>query len=371
MLESIPGKEPFITHSCRGMSVGIKIGSYNPRERIMKKVLLTTTALVMTAGVAAAEVSFSGTTQASMSNTQSAGNVMNTHIDFNVAVSGASDNGITMSAGFGYDAGQQVDTGDFELDANEAADSAIDLVTAAEGTAGTNGGQAAGELDSGSATNSNSNSAWATAAPSLTLGYAGYTVTADGSGVADLYNGDINSGVLGVAGAVGGVSFAMTSGVTSSDKNTSYSLGYTMGDLTASYVATNNSDGRGENASKISVAYTMGDAKVTLGSDDRDDTAAAVQSVGITYKMDAVTLGYTAATTGASGSNINDDYDMSIAYTAGALTASIATDEDSVSKISATYDLGGGVNAFFVNRNGTDGLGANKDFQAVGINFAF
>jgi hypothetical protein len=144
-----------------------------------------------------------------------------------------------------------------------------------------------------------------------------------------------------------------------------------MGDLTASYVATNNSDGRGENASKISVGYTMGDAKVTLGSDDRHDTAAAVQSVGITYTMDAVTVGYTAASTGASGSNINDDYDMSISYTAGALTASVATDEDSVSKISATYDLGGGVNAFFVNRNGTDGLGANKDFQAVGINFAF
>jgi hypothetical protein len=63
MLESIPGKEPFITHSCRGMSVGNKIESYNPRERIMKKVLLTTTALVMTAGVAAAEVSISGKTQ--------------------------------------------------------------------------------------------------------------------------------------------------------------------------------------------------------------------------------------------------------------------------------------------------------------------
>ena len=277
---------------------------------------------------------------------------MNTHIDFNVAVSGASDNGITMSAGFGYDAGQQVDAGDYELDANEA--------SASNGLSATATG-----------TNADNNPAWSTAAPSLTIGYAGYTITADGSGVADLYNGDVNSGVLGVAGAVGGVSFAMTSGISTDDKNTSYSLGYTMGDLTASYVATNNSDGRGENASKISVGYTMGDAKVTLASDDRDDTADAVQSVGITYKMDAVTVGYTAASTGASGSNINDDYDMSIAYTAGALTASIATDEDSVSKISASYDLGGGVNAFFVNRNGTDGAGANKDFQAVGINFAF
>ena len=368
-LESTPRKEPFITNSCRGLFVGMETGSYNPRERIMKKVLLTTTALVMTAGVAAAEVSFSGTTQASLSNTQSAGNVMNTHIDFNVAVSGASDNGITMSAGFGYDAGQQVDPADYELDANEAAGSAVAVAsTLVEGTVGND------DISDTTITNvvtGDNNPAWATAAPSLTIGYAGYTVTADGSGVADIYNGDVNSGELGISGAVGGVSFAMTSGVEKDDKNTSYSLGYTMGDLTASYVGTNNSDGRGENASKISVGYTMGDAKVTLASDDRDDTADAVQSVGITYKMDAVTVGYTAASTGASGSNINDDYDMSISYTAGALTASVATDEDSVSKISASYDLGGGVNAFFVNRNGTDGAGANKDFQAVGINFAF
>ena len=316
----------------------------------------------MTAGVAAAEVSFSGTTQVSVSNTLSAGNDLNTHIDFNVAVSGASDNGITMSAGFGYDAGRQVDTGDYELDGEEAVASAI----AFQDDTGTEGA-----LDTAATTNANNNPAWSTAAPSLTIGYAGYTITADGSGVADLYNGDVNSGELGISGAVGGVSFAMTSGVEKDDKNNSYSLGYTMGDLTASYVATNNSDGKGENASKISVGYTMGDAKVTLASDDRDDTADAVQSVGITYKMDAVTVGYTAASTGASGSNINDDYDMSISYTAGALTASIATDEDSVSKISASYDLGGGVNAFFVNRNGTDSANANKDFQAVGINFAF
>jgi hypothetical protein len=87
--------------------------------------------------------------------------------------------------------------------------------------------------------------------------------------------------------------------------------------------------------------------------------------------MDAMTVSYTAASTGVSGSNINDDYDVSVSYTAGALTASIATDEVSVSMLSASYDLGGGVNAFFVNCSGTDGDGAKKDFQAVGINFAF
>lgn len=100
-------------------------------------------------------------------------------------------------------------------------------------------------------------------------------------------------------------------------------------------------------------------------------TADAVQKIGVSYKMDAMTVSYTAATNGESGSNLNDDYDVSVSYTAGALTASVATDEDSVSKLSASYDLGGGVNAFLVNRSGTDGAGKNKDFQAVGINFKF
>ena len=305
----------------------------------MKKVLLATSALFMTAGVVSAEVSFSGTTQVSVSDTNSAGNDLNTHIDFNVAVSSSTDSGVTMSAGFGYDAGRQVDTADFELDANEA--------------------------------NETDNSAWSTAAPSLTIGYNGITITADGSGVADLYNGDVNSGDLGIAGSMGGLSFGLTTGMTNGDDNSSMSLGYAMGDITASYVSTNNSDGRSKDASKISLGYKMGDATITVASDDRDDTADAVQSVAVAYSMDAIKVSVSAASTGASGSSIGDDWDVSVSYTTGAITASLATDEDSVSKISASYDLGGGANAFLVNRSGTDGAGANKDFMAVGLNFAF
>jgi hypothetical protein len=37
--------------------------THNPEGKTMKKVLLATTALFLTAGVASAEVSFSGTTQ--------------------------------------------------------------------------------------------------------------------------------------------------------------------------------------------------------------------------------------------------------------------------------------------------------------------
>ena len=74
--------------------------------------------------------------------------------------------------------------------------------------------------------------------------------------------------------------------------------------MSLSYAGTNNSDGRGKNASKMSVSYKMGDATITASNDDRDDTADAIQSIGVSYKMDA-------------------------------MTASIATDEDSVSKLSA------------------------------------
>jgi len=307
----------------------------------MKKVLLTTTALVMTAGVAAAEVSMSGTTQAAVSKTTTGNNVLSTHIDFNVAVSGASDNGITMSAAFGYDAGRQVDAGDFELDADE---------NATDGTG------------------------WATAAPSLTIGYAGYTITADGSGVADYYNGDKNAGELGIAGTMGDVAFGVTSsiGAAAGASQSSYMVSYTVGDITAKLVGTDDADDTGVDATKATLTYKMGDTTFTLSNDDMDGAASNVTSIGFSTKMDSITIAYTAKSVETvANSSVGDDWDASISYAAGALTASYGTDEDSVSTISASYDLGGGANLFAAMRSGTDGANADKDFQAVGINFAF
>ena len=302
----------------------------------MKKVLLTTTALVMTAGVAAAEVSMSGTTQVSISATGNAENTLNTHMDFNVSVSGASDNGMTMSTGFGYDAGQQVDAGDFEVDAVE-------------------GG-------------------WGTAAPNMTIGYAGYTFTVDGLGVADLYNGDATAGELGIAGAMGDLSFAATTNIQGASQS-SYKLGYAMGDL--SMTLTGSTDGKigagnagNQATTKLALSYAMGDTTLTASSDDVDSNAEAITKIGVSTKMDAITLSYSAASTGAAGSSVGDDWDASVSYSAGALTASFAVDEDDVTKLSASYDLGGGANLFAVMKSGAANDGT-EDFQAVGINFAF
>ena len=299
----------------------------------MKKVLLTTTALVMTAGVAAAEVSMSGKAQVSIGAAGTADNELNTHIDFNVAISGASDNGITMSTGFGYDRGNMVD-GD-HYDGDEASD-------------------------------------WSQAAPELTIGYNGYTISAQKAGVADLYNGDISSGDLGISGSMGDISFAATTNVGGGDDDSSYKVSTAMGDVTATLVGTNHADGAANvDATKLTLTYAMGDTTFTASSNDSDANAEAITSLGFSTKMDAITFAYTAKSTGAANSSVGDHWDASISYAAGALTASYALDEDDISTLKAGYDLGGGTSLFAVMKNGETAAGANKDFQAIGLNFTF
>ena len=291
----------------------------------------------MTAGVAAAEVSMSGKAQVSIGAAGTDDNELNTHIDFNVAISGASDNGITMSTGFGYDRGNMVD-GD-HYDGDETAD-------------------------------------WSQAAPELTIGYNGYTISAQKAGVADLYNGDITSGDLGIAGSMGDISFAATTNVGGGDDDSSYKVSYAAGDMTATLVGTSHADGDAVDATKLTLTYVMGDTTFTASSNDADDNAEAITSLGFSTKMDAITFAYTAKSTGASNSSVGDDWDASISYAAGALTASYALDEDDISTVKASYDLGGGTSLFAVMKNGEvpasgSTAAVNKDFQAIGLNFTF
>jgi hypothetical protein len=297
----------------------------------MKKILLTTTALVMTAGVAAAEVSISGKTQISITATGNGDNELNTHADINMALSGSYDNGMTMATTIGWDAGREADyNDDFQLDAAEGGASA--------------------------------------ASPNMTIGYAGYTFTVDGEGLDNLYDDANTSGNFGVAGSMGGVDFALTTNIDGGNSVNSYSLGYSTGDITATMTGTN--DHGGVDATKIVVAYAMGDTTLTLTSDDADDNADTVTKVGVSTKIDAITFSYTAATNGTAGSSVGDDWDASIGYSAGALGASYSLDEDDRARLVVDYDLGGGASAFATMQAGAANDGSG-DFTAMGINFKF
>jgi len=288
----------------------------------MKNVLFATTALVLTAGVASAEVTFSGTGQVSLSSTAGADYEANTHLDLNVAISGATDNGMTFSTSVGYDAGRQADyNDDYELDAAE--------------------------------TNS-------TSAPEVAIGYNGVTLTVQQDGVDNLFD-DAAAQDLGVAGSASGVDYALTTDLNGGDY--SYKIGYTMGDLSATVTGTNDST-VGGTASKIAVSYAVAGATLSASVQNEDGSAEDDATVGVSYSMGAASVSYTAIRPGSNG-DFGDEWDAKISYSAGAVSGYITMDEADTTHLVAEYDLGGAT-AFVSSTNATAG-----DFTAVGINFAF
>ena len=300
----------------------------------MKKILLTTTALVMTAGVAAADVSFSGEAgiafvddngASDAANATTLGDGMNviSHYDLNVAVSASADNGLTMSAGFDMGSGEKVDYDD---------DDAIEIQGAAVGNA------------------------------DVAVSYGGWTLTIDQDGIDNLFD-DSQADDLSIAGSIGGLSVAVTTGV--EESTNSYKLGYSVGDVALTLTGTNNDDAGGD-ASGISVSYPMGALTLSASVSDESNDGEDDTTIGLTYAMDAITVSYTSITPGSAGS-MGDEWDAKISYSTGAMSASIAIDEADATTMIANYDLGGAT-AFAAMH---DKPGTASDLTAFGINFAF
>ena len=110
----------------------------------------------------------------------------------------------------------------------------------------------------------------------------------------------------------------------------------------------------------------MGDLKVSASMSDESNDAEDDVSLGFTYGMGAMTVGYTVIRPGANG-DYGDEWDASVAYAAGALSASFAIDETDATTMIAEYDLGGAT-AFAAMH---DKAGDDNDLTTFGINFAF
>jgi outer membrane protein OmpU len=285
------------------------------RGKNMKRILLTTTSLVLAAGVAQADVSFSGMGEVSYAQAGAADDMaVRSGFDLNIAMSGASDNGITFSMGADIGAGDLIDRNDdFAIDAQDA-----DVAT-----------------------------------PTMTIGYAGLTITAEQDAIDDLYDDDQN-GDIGVSGSMGGLSFAVVADTDSDATSTSFSLSGATGGMTWGLVSTDSNDD-GAAAQKVTLGYTVSDSLSASFKYDTKGDADAISTFGITNVMGAITVGLSA--------DDNDDWDASVAYTAGALTASLATDEESAWELVSEYDLGGGATAFLTT--------TESEFTALGMSFAF
>ena len=87
----------------------------------MKRILLTTTSLVLAAGVAQADVSFSGTAGVALIDDNGASDAtrvdmfFESYYDFDVTASAESDNGVSVSVGFDMGAGNKIDYNDDDV----------------------------------------------------------------------------------------------------------------------------------------------------------------------------------------------------------------------------------------------------------------
>jgi len=194
--------------------------------------------------------------------------------------------------------------------------------------------------------------------PAVSIAFGATKITIEENAIDDVYDDD-HHGDIGVSTSLGGASVSVVYKANdnggAANKSTSYSVGYTMGDVALSVAGTDNDGDSSGSAMMWSATYTMGD--MTLGlSSDNNGTAASTTEGSVSYNVGG----------GLSVSLAADDadgWDASATYAAGALSATYATDEDSAWEADVKYDLGGGVSI--------NAASDSNETSILGINFSF
>jgi outer membrane protein OmpU len=309
----------------------------------MKNVLFATTALVLTAGVASAEVTFSGAAGAGVSQTKGADMTVWSGIDLDVAASATTDSGMTVSVAEDFGGGSLADYND---------DYAIEAQTS--------------DFDT----------------PTITIAMGATTVTLEEEAIDDLYS-DAQQGDIGVSTSFGDATVALTldtrsdetdcvlsaanaalatapdcdatTGTVTDDAQYSYSLGYTMSGVSVSLTGTD-SDDNGNAAMKVGASYAMGNITVGVTSDDKGQNGNdRVNELTASYVAGPATISVAAAD--------DDSWSASVAYTAGAVSVNFGTDNNEEWDANVAYDLGGGVSLKAATNH--------AEYVAAGINFTF
>jgi len=203
--------------------------------------------------------------------------------------------------------------------------------------------------------------------PAVTVAMAGVTVTIDPGQVSDLYD-DSQTGDVQISTSMAGFSIDYVASQDTDANTNSYKLGYAMGDLSLSVIGTTRGDAAvaatadspavaAENdAMKWSASYKMGD--ITLGltmnnNGDNDD----VTTGSVSYAMgNGLSVSLSA--------DDNDDWDASATWASGGMSVTYSTDEASDWSAYGSYALGNGASLFA-------STAAADDWSAFGVEFTF
>ena len=281
----------------------------------------------MTAGVAAAEVTFSGTANFGYNDTDattgaSVGAAFS-DIDLNIAFSQELNNGYTAAASFEFDVANADQGASFN-----ASDAVISLTNADSGIH--YGDTKHGAENAWSAVGSMDNDDFR---------------VADGEMVtrADMTFGGAKIGIsLGDDTNISGTEKDYISlGITGSAGSFSYALAHQNANTTTVDLDDNSACTQ-QATTGVRVSTTLGGATVALGYAKNDNGGST--GIEVSYPMGALTT--TASYVQEGAASAENNWDVKVAYAEGALGVTVATDESQDWNVDVSYDMGNGMNLF-------------------------
>jgi outer membrane protein OmpU len=240
----------------------------------------------------------------------------NAGVDF--TMTGATDNGISFSATVNIDAGDEIDSGDFELDGKDGGTAGLGAVTMS-GTFG--------------------------------------TLTFDNAGIDNLYS-DATTHDVSYATTVGSVALTVghSVGAVAADKDfakaTSFSATTTQSGMAFTLLGSETASGT---SASLGMSYALNDTVTITADTDQVAGAESVQTIGAATTLNGVSVSVESAN--------NSTWDVDLGYTAGGFALTYGVDETDAWTATATSALGGGA---------TFAAGVSSDNEMyAGVSFAF
>ena len=282
----------------------------------------------MTAGIAAAEVTFSGTAKFGYNNTDhktgdSIGAAFS-NLDLNIDFSQELNNGFTAAASVEFDV-TDADQG-VSFNASDA------LISLTNGDSGIHYGDTDhAAKNAWTAVGSKDNDAFRA---DVTLGGAKLSVSLGD----DTHLDNPTKATIPVAG---NEKDYISLGITGSAGSFSYALAHQNANTTTVDLDDNSAFTQ-QATTGVRVSTTLGGATVALGYAKNDNGGST--GIEVSYPMGALTT--TASYVQEGAASADNNWDVKVAYAEGALGVTVATDESQDWNVDVSYDMGNGMNLF-------------------------
>jgi outer membrane protein OmpU len=178
------------------------------------------------------------------------------------------------------------------------------------------------------------------------------TLTFDDAGIDNLYDDDLTAADVSYSTTVGTVALTVAHDTSGAADANSMSAGYTASGMGFTLLA---SEGAAGTSASLAVSYALNDSVSVSGTTDQVAGAESVQTITASTTLNGVSVALSSAN--------NSTWDVDLGYTAGGFALTYGVDETDAWTATATSALGGGA---------TFAAGVSSDDEMyAGVSFAF